>query len=217
VQRFLKDETLFHGVSQGAIERLGEIALQKVVPKDAVFFSMGQTCEALHFLVEGCGALVKLAPDGRQRILHRAVVGDMVGCVPFFDGGDYPATFVAESECIFVSFHRDQLLQMFSGNPDMSLAIMGGLVERLRMMASLVEQASFEDVEHRLWDYLKGTSTPAGAAEYPRVLDDLPTREFIASSIGTVREVVSRRLSRLSDSGHLKIDGRRLVLLRPLH
>jgi hypothetical protein len=33
--------------------------------------------------------------------------------------------------------------------------------------------------------------------------------------IGTVREVVSRRLSRLAESGHLKIERKRLVLLYP--
>ena len=41
-------------------------------------------------------------------------------------------------------------------------------------------------------------------------------RERIAESIGTVREVVSRRLSALVESGHLQIDGRRLALLKPL-
>ena len=59
-------------------------------------------------------------------------------------------------------------------------------------------------------------SASASGLEYPRVFEKLPTREYIANSIGTVREVVSRQLSKLVDSGHIRIDGRKLTLLRPL-
>ena len=216
VERFLRDETLFHGVSQASIERLGEMAIQKVISKDMTFFFMGQVCDSLHFIADGCASLVKTAQDGRQRILHRAIAGDMGGAVPFFDRKEYPASFVAESECTILSFPRDRLLGLFASDPAVPLAIMGSLVERLRMMAALVEQMSFEDAEHRLWDYLVQASTNSGGPGFPRVLDPLPTREHIASAIGTVREVVSRRLSRLADSGHVRIDGRRLVLLKQL-
>jgi CRP-like cAMP-binding protein len=159
VQRFLKEETLFRTASQAAIERLGDLALQKTVPRDGTLFTMGQTSDALHFVVEGCALLVKLAPDGRQRILHRALPGEMVGAVPFFDGQEYPASFVAETECVVLSFPRSSLLALLAGDPTLSLAIIGGVVERLRMMTNIVEQMSFEDAEHRLWDYLmKGSS-----------------------------------------------------------
>jgi CRP/FNR family transcriptional regulator len=216
VRAFLASETLFRSTSPAAIERLADLALQRVVPKDHVLFTMGQQCEALHFVVEGCGLLVKTAPDGRQRILHRAVPGEMVGAVPFFDGRGYPAAFVAETEVVVVSFPRQELLKLFRDDSALALAIVGGLVDRLRMMAGIVEQLSFEDAEHRLWDYLLERSSAEGGSGFPRVFDPLPTREHIASAIGTVREVVSRRLSRLVDSGHIRIEGRRLVLLKPL-
>lgn len=216
VKRFLREETLFHGASSEALERLTEIAVQKIVLKDNTLFAMGQPCDALHFVVEGCGLLVQTAPDGRQRILHRASAGDMVGCVALLKGKEYPATFIAESECVILSFPRDRLMGVFAKEPMLSLSVMNACVERLRMMASLVESMSFDDTEHRLWDFLVEASTNSGASNFPRVLDPMPTREHIANAIGTVREVVSRRLSRLADSGHLKIDGRRLILLKPL-
>jgi CRP-like cAMP-binding protein len=83
-------------------------------------------------------------------------------------------------------------------------------------MVGLVEQISFEDTTRRLWDYLIQGSADQGGRGFPRVLDPLPTRERIAMAIGTVREVVSRRLSHLVQTGHVMIDGRRLVLLKPL-
>jgi CRP/FNR family transcriptional regulator len=220
VRRFLAEETFFRGCSRSAIERLADLAREKVVPRDQSLFTMGQPCDALHFVVEGSGLLVKLAPDGRQRVLHRAIPGEMVGAVAFFDGLGYPASFIAETECVAVKFEREGLLKLFRDDAALPLAVIGGLVERLRMMASIVEQLSFEDARHRLWDYLVEGSTHAGGNSqgqgYPRVFDPLPTREHIATAIGTVREVVSRRLSGLVDTGHIKIDGRKLVLLKSL-
>ena len=216
IRHFLAQETLFRESSPAAIQGLSCLALQKIVPKDCTLFSMGQSCEALHFIARGCGLLVKIAPDGRQRILHRAVAGEMVGAVAFFDGKEYPATFVAESECIALSFPRDRLLGLVASAPELSLSIIGGVVGRLRLMVTKLEQMSFEDTTHRLWGYLVENSAPSGDGTYPRVLEPLPTREHIAGLIGTVREVVSRRLSRLVAEGHVKIEGARLVLLEPL-
>ena len=216
VRAFFAEETLFCEASTLAIERLSEIALQKVVPPGSALFSMGQTCDALHIVAGGCGFLVKISPDGRQRILHSVIAGEMVGAVPFFDGKGYPASFIAESECTVLSLPRKALTSLLAADPAVSLSIIGGIVGRLRLMSSKVEQMSFEDTTKRLWDYLVQSSTNSGAEDYPRIFEPLPTREHIANIIGTVREVVSRRLSRLVHSGHIKVEGRRLTLLKRL-
>jgi CRP-like cAMP-binding protein len=214
VRMFLSEESLFRGASLAAIDRLAEAASERFVPRGSTLFSMGEPCDALHFVASGSGLLVKTSPDGRERILHRAIAGDMVGVVPFFDGGEYPASFVAESDCITLDFAREKLLALIEGDPRIALAIIGGIVGRLRKMTTLVEKMSFEDTERRLWSYLVDGSRALGEGEYPRVFEPLPTREHMANAIGTVREVVSRRLSGLVDSGHARIEGRRLVLVK---
>jgi len=216
IRTFIAEETIFRDALPASLDRLAAEAVQKNVAEGCSLFSMGQTCDALHFVAAGSGLLVKMAPDGRERLLHRALPGDMVGSVPFFDGGDYPATFVAETDCTVVSFPRETFMKLLASDQRLALGVIGGLVERLRQMVGLVEQLSFEDTTRRLWDYLMQGSTDHQGRGFPRVLDPLPTREKIAMAIGTVREVVSRRLSHLVQTGHLQIDGRRLVLLKPL-
>jgi len=216
VIRFLLEESVFHGASPSSIERLSSMAIQKSIPKDSLLFSMGEHCEALHIVVEGCGALVRISPDGRQRILHRATAGEMVGAVPFFDHGEYPASFLAETDCLVLAIPRDALLKLFAEDPGISFGLVGTLVERLRSFVSIIEQMSFDDVGHRLWDFLMKNSSSLSGGEFPRVVDSLPTRERIANAIGSVREVVSRRLSRLAESGHVRVEGRRLLLLKAL-
>jgi len=216
VRSFLAEETLFHSAPPAAIDRLCNMAVVKTVPKGSALFSMGQPCDAVHFVALGSGMLVMLAPDGRERLLHRALPGEMVGAVPFFDGGRYPASFVGETDCTLLCFPRDALLHLLSSDFGLALCLVGGLVERLRLMASLVEKISFQDTTRRLWDYLVAGSSGPADRRFPRTFEPLPTRERIAVAIGTVREVVSRRLSHLADSGHIRIEGRRLFLLKPL-
>ncbi len=213
---FLADQTVFGSAGEVALQRLAEIARVRALRANEQLFSMGQRCDALYFVVAGTGRLVQTARGGRQRILHRATAGDMVAAVPFFDGKGYPATFVAEEDALVVELPRDGLLDLVQNDPRVALSILGGLVGRLRKMTQLVAQMSFEDTTHRLWDYLMRESEPeVPGKEFPRAVDPVATRESIAQAIGTVREVVSRRLSALVASGHLRVEGRRVLLLRP--
>ncbi|MBI4602793.1 MAG: Crp/Fnr family transcriptional regulator [Planctomycetes bacterium] len=214
-RRFLAEETPFRAAPQDVIEALAAVAFQKVVPKGCCLFSMGQPCDTLHVVASGTGVIVLLAPDGRQRVLDRARRGDVVGAAPFFEGREHPATFVAESDCQVLSFPRDQLLRLLGAEPGLCLCLLRSLAGQLRRASCLVEQISFEHVQQRLWNHLYEEARASGGGQYPRVLAAMPTRESIARAIGTVREVVSRGLSRLSKTGNLRIDGRRLTLLRP--
>ncbi len=217
ILEFLKSDTILGCASEEALQELSRIAIQERVEESRNLFLMGQPCDALHFVVEGRGLLIKVAPDGRERILHASNPGDMVGCIPFFQGGNYPATFSAETPCLVLSFSRDKFLSILSGEPSLTLSILGSLVERMAFLSSLIEQISFDSVEQRLWTYLIENSTALhDGDEFPRMIDPIPKREHIASSIGTVREVVSRRLSRLVDSQHIRIAQRKLTIIKAL-
>lgn len=211
IYRFLKRESIFSSVSGPALAKLAALGRLQTVGAGNKLFSMGQSCEALHFLVRGQASVSLLSEDGRERMLHLVLPGDMLGVVPFFDGREYPCTATAEVDCLFVAFGRTELLRLLSNDGEVTLAILGGLVDRQRKIVHHLEELSFEDTSARLWHYLVENSAGADG-RYPRIFEPLPTREKIAGAIGTVREVVSRRLSQLIRSGHISIDGRKLVL-----
>ncbi|MCL5671114.1 MAG: helix-turn-helix domain-containing protein [Acidobacteria bacterium] len=76
-----------------------------------------------------------------------------------------------------------------------------------------VEELSFTTVQHRLAAYLlleahnKGQRTARGV-EFTLTI----SHHDLASRIGTVRELVSRNLSRLQAAGLIKLDGRTVVI-----
>jgi CRP/FNR family transcriptional regulator len=77
----------------------------------------------------------------------------------------------------------------------------------------IIEELSFTTVRHRLASYLLRLAQRSGKCTAEGVEVILPiTNQELAAQIGTVRELVSRNLSRLQAEGMLKTDGRNLLI-----
>lgn len=98
----------------------------------------------------------------------------------------------------------------------MALKVLRVVSARLRRLVAIVEELSFTTVQHRLAAYLlrearsRGKRTPDGV-EFTFTISN----QELASRIGTVRELVSRNLSRLQAAGLIKRDGRTVATPRP--
>ena len=83
----------------------------------------------------------------------------------------------------------------------------------MRRLVEIIEELSFTTVRHRLASFLvrlarqEGKRTPAGI----EIL--LPaSHQELAAQIGTVRELVSRNLSRFQAEGLLIVEGRNVIV-----
>jgi CRP/FNR family transcriptional regulator len=83
----------------------------------------------------------------------------------------------------------------------------------LRRLVGIIEELSFTTVRHRLASFLlrlaqkEGKRTGAGSEV------TLPaSNQELAAQIGTVRELVSRNLSRFQSEGLIQIEGRNVII-----
>jgi CRP/FNR family transcriptional regulator len=84
---------------------------------------------------------------------------------------------------------------------------------RLRRLVGIIEELSFTTVRHRLAGVLLRLAQNQGTQIGDHVVITLPdSNQEIASQIGTVRELVSRNLSRLQAEGLIDIDGRTVTI-----
>jgi len=80
----------------------------------------------------------------------------------------------------------------------------------------IIEELSFTTVRHRLATYLLRLAQKEGKRTSTGVEILLPSNnQELASQIGTVRELVSRNLSRLQSEGWIEIDGRTVTIRDP--
>ena len=83
---------------------------------------------------------------------------------------------------------------------------------RLRKLVGIIEELSFTTVRARLISVLvrlakAGKKTPKGIEiQLP------PSNQELASQIGTVRELVSRNLSRLQDEELIQMDAKTVII-----
>jgi CRP/FNR family transcriptional regulator len=98
-------------------------------------------------------------------------------------------------------------------HPEVALKVLRVVGARLRRLVEIIEELSFTTVRHRLASLLVRLSQREGTPSAAGVEFLLPgSNQDLAAQLGTVRELVSRNLSRLQAEGLLKLEGRRVVI-----
>jgi CRP/FNR family transcriptional regulator, dissimilatory nitrate respiration regulator len=195
------------GVPPAELRRLAARCAWRAVRRGAAVFREGEPALGLYVITEGRVKLARLAPAGREQVLHVEGPGASLGEVPVFDGGGYVATAVALTDARLLFVEREALFALCRRRPDVALGIIAALARRLRRFAALIEDLALRDVTERLAGFLLAEAPRAGG------LFEIGTQDEVAARLGTVRELVSRALTRLTAAGLIARTGRRVRLL----
>jgi CRP/FNR family transcriptional regulator len=200
---------LFAGLTPSEIESLAERALEKRYSPGQILFHEGEPCSGLFLIAHGSVKIYKTSGTGREIMLAIESAPSSVAEVPLFDGGPYPATVSAVDEVLAIFIAKRDFQQACRLNPDLPLKVLAVVGQRLRQLVRTVESVTFGSVRQRLARSLLEFGQQAGANSF-----HLPvTHEGLAQRLGTVREVVSRNLSRFQAEGLLGVHKREIQLL----
>jgi CRP/FNR family transcriptional regulator len=99
-------------------------------------------------------------------------------------------------------------------HPEVALKMLRVVGARLRRLVGIIEELSFTTVRHRLAALLLRLAERTGIRTSRGVeIAITASNQELASQIGTVRELVSRNLSRLQAEGVIKMDGKTVIVL----
>lgn len=134
--------------------------------------------------------------------------------LPVFDGGNYPASVTAMEDSTLLFISKEDFHTLCLTQPQVALKVLRVVGARLRRLIGIIEELSFSTVRHRLAAFLVRMGQREGKRTAEGVEITLPfSNQELASQIGTVRELVSRNLSRFQSQKLISMDGRRIVLL----
>jgi CRP/FNR family transcriptional regulator len=200
---------LFAPLPQPELEHLAAFAHARTYEPGANLFLEGEKCEGIWVVASGSVRVVKTSPLGRQVVLTVQQAPATVAEVPVFDAGPYPATVTALDAVEAFLILRADFLGVCRRNPDVALEFLAIFGRRLRHLVALVERITFGSVRQRLAQELLAFADSAGSNRFL-----LPEKhEDLASRLGTVREVISRNLSRFQSEGLLQIQRREIEIL----
>lgn len=204
---------IFSGLTEA---ELGFVA-QRTVPRHysagEMVFGEGEACSGLYVVESGHVRIFKSAPSGREQVLSIDGPASSIAEIPVFDGGNYPASGAAVDDVTLLFVSKQDFQALCRAHPQVPLKVLRTVGARLRRLVGIVEELSFTTVRRRLATYLLRLAQKSGKRTDEGVEVTLPiTNQDLAAHIGTVRELVSRNLSRLQAEGMLKIDGRNILI-----
>ncbi|MBZ5642780.1 MAG: Crp/Fnr family transcriptional regulator [Acidobacteriia bacterium] len=213
VEIVLRRTQLFANLTEQEMRALAARASRKHFPQGAQLFGEGDSCSGLFLVASGRIRIFKLSPAGREQILAVEGPGSSFAELPVFDGGNYPASAAAmeNAEVLFIS--RKDFQDFCREHPDVALKVLAVVGSRLRRLVGIIEDLSFTTVRHRLIAVILRLAQASETPKKDGVRVELTkTHQDLAAELGTVREIVSRNLSRLQAEGFLEVDGRSITV-----
>jgi len=210
----LRSVPLFATLDDDARRELARHCRRRVEAADVPLFHEGDEPGSLYVVLSGTVLIRSVTEAGRTVHLAQRGPGEQIGELSLLDGEPRMADAVTGSACELLVLRRDAFLRCLREHPDIALALLASLANRLREAAHHQEQREEQDVTGRLaillldWVERHGDRQPSGAIR----LTIRRTHQQIAEQVGSARESVSRALAEMRRLGVVRTEGRDLII-----
>ena len=209
----LRQTALFAGLTDAEMQALSPRVTNRRFGRGESLFTEGEQCSGLFLVASGKIRIFKLSAAGREQVLAIEGPGSSFAELPVFDGGKYPASASAleDAEVLFIS--RKDFQNFCREHPEVALKVLAVVGSRLRRLVRIIEDLSFTTVRQRLISLLLRLTQENGRSTKNGIRVELTkSHQDLAAELGTVRELVSRNLSRLQAEGFLDVEGRSIII-----
>jgi CRP/FNR family transcriptional regulator len=139
---------------------------------------------------------------------------EIFGDIAVFTDKPYPGTVTALEKVDAWVLPAERMLTLVKEHPDLALAVIQRLSERVLHYVGLVEDLSLRSVEARLaHTLLRYAALQNGQLVVPR--REWTTLDEMAVRLGTVRDVLSRAMKTLEAEGLLRVERHAILLTDP--
>jgi len=213
VETVLRKTPLFASLTEDEIQALAARVSKRRLQRSELLFGEGDPCKGLYLVVTGKIRIFKLSPGGREQVLAIEGPGSSFAELPVFDGGNYPAAASASEDAELLFISRRDFQNFCREHPEVALKVIAVVGSRLRRLVEIIEELSFTTVRQRLIALILQLVEAGGTPSKDGIrLELTKSHQDFAAELGTVRELISRNLSRLQAEGFLEVEGRKLVV-----
>jgi CRP-like cAMP-binding protein len=210
----LRQVPLFSGLDDETLQPLAACCRRRRFGAKEALFHEDDPGQTLYVVVSGCVSIEKVTESGKTVHIARRGPGEHFGELSLVDDMPRSASVVTDEPCELLMLHQSEFAQCLEKHPAIALNIIRALALRLRQAMDQSVKNETLDVMGRLAAFLleaaaaQGVNDPAGGKRLPRL-----TEQEIADRIGTTRESVNRKLSRLKEIGAVRRSGRSLIVM----
>jgi len=202
---------LFRRVSEGDLEELATHLIERRFPKNSTVVEEGLPGDYMYVIRQGRAKVTKASEDGREKIMNFLEAGAFFGDMALLGDETRSASVKTLEESVLLALSRRDFIDLLRQSPDLALAVIEELANRLRETNEQARSLSFQGVEERTRNLFQRIARPESAAE-GRLMTPSLTHQQIADMVGTSRETVTRAIKQLKESGWLSQLGKRYVV-----
>jgi CRP/FNR family cyclic AMP-dependent transcriptional regulator len=205
----LKAVPLFSGCQEEQLRILASMVTRRSVPRGTLVLNAGDQTDSLYIVLSGRLKVLMSDSDGKEVILSILGPGEFFGEMGLIDDSPRSASVLAIEPCELLSISKRDFKTCLAQNFEMAMAVMKGLVRRLREADRKIGSLALLDVYGRVARLLLDMSESVDGQKI--VTKRLPKQD-IAKMIGASREMVSRVMKDLQMGGYIEMRGSNIVL-----
>ena len=177
--------------------------VERRYPPRAVLFRAGDAPPALHFVIAGRVRVARRV-EGGPSVLHFEEAGGVLGEIPAFGGGSYPATATAVDAVRCAVLSAEVIERLLREEPEFARFALSRVASRARVLLQRLDELSAYTVTARLAGYLEQLAVRDASKAFELGM----SQAALADRLGTAREVLVRSLRALCDAGAIRRVGR---------
>ena len=205
----LKAVPLFASFPEDQLRMLTTVVTRKSVTRSTMVMAAGDATDSLYIILSGRLKVMMSDAEGKEVILAILGPGEFFGEMGLIDDEPRSASVVALEACELLGITKRDFKKALAENFEMTMAVMRGLVRRLREADRKIGSLALLDVYGRVARLLLDM---AETIDGEKIVTKRLPKQDIAKMIGASREMVSRVMKDLQMGGYIEVRGSNIVL-----
>ncbi len=213
---FLKNVPIFSELNDDTLIKLSQLGTLKSFNKDSIILSEQDAGSALFVMVSGKVKVARVSNDDKNKevILTLLNPSDFFGEMALLDGLSRSATVTSIEESQVFIIQRNDFLDLIKTHPEVAIALLQELTQRLRAAGMKIKALSLKDAEGKVATVLLQLADDMGRIKQGVVeIEKLPYQHELANMAGTSRETISRTLHSFAKKGLVELEGTKLRII----
>jgi len=193
----MRKSGLFGGLTPESFDKVARIARLVRFERGQTIFREGDPCPGIYVVGEGAVRIFKVAPTGKEHVLHFARSGMTFAEVAAIGQFNCPAEAEVIEDAVCALVPAAGFRQIINGDHAFCIEIIVGMSKWVHHLVGLLEDLVLRDATARVARHLIQSDRTGGQGEFA-----LPMRKKdLASHLNLTSETLSRTLHRLVDCG----------------
>lgn len=213
---FLGSVPIFSDLNADTLQKVSKLGAVRTYAKNSIILTEEEDGSALFVIISGKVKVCRISKDDstKEVILSIMNPSDFFGEMALLDGLNRSASVIAMEESKLFIIQRSEFLKLLHEHPEVSVALLQELTQRLRGSSMKIKALSLKDAEGKVATVLLQLADDIGRIKQGVVeIEKLPFQHELANMAGTSRETISRTLHSFAKKGLIELEGSKLRII----